>query len=177
MKQTIHVKPNIADYSLGLVSESEKREIALHIASCSECQLVLNRERQITIDIRDSLHQATTPDHLRLKELMPPRPKKFTFSFFISNWQPRLAVIGLVLILISGLVTFQTQIRQENWIDGSPTLHSTLAVVTDTPTITIPATRNELESADSILPTPLAKKPSVLPNPAIIPVPAAPILR
>lgn len=177
MKQSIHVNEKITDYVLGLVSENEKREIGLHLTGCLECQQALSQERQISLAVRDALTQASHPDRQRLQELMPPIPNREATSFFGLNWQPRLAFIGLLLMLILGAISLQTQMQQEKWGGTSPALYSTTAIVTDTPTLTASATRKDPEPLDTAIPTRVSNNPLAVPHPAIMPVPAAPILR
>lgn len=177
MKQSIHVNEKITDYVLGLVPENEKREIAVHITGCLECQQALSQERQISLAVRDALTQATYPDRQRLQELMPPIPQREAASLFGLNWQPRFAFVGLLLMLILGAVSLQTQLRQETWIGTSPAIYSTTAIVTDTPTLTVSATRKDPEPLDTAIPTRVSHNPLAVPHPAIMPVPAAPILR
>ncbi len=177
MKQSTHVKEKISDYALGLVSENEKREIAWHLIGCRECQQAINQEREISLAVRDALTQATRPDRQRLQDLMPPFPKEETAYLFGLNWQPGFALVGLLLMLILGAISLQTQLRQETRIGTSPAIYSTVAIATDTPTLTLSATRKDSDPVDTAIPTPIARNPLTVPHPAIMPVPAAPILR
>lgn len=175
MNHTRHVKHNLTDYVLGLVSDTEKRFIAQHIAGCPECQLALSEERQIGIVVRDALNQATHPDYLRLQTIRPSWPNERAHSFFGPNWQPKFALIGLLLILIFGFIGIQPQLGSRSSNETAPVQYVTLAAVTDTPTLTQSSTRPVLEPTDFAVPTPLAQSP--LPHPAIIPVPVAPLIQ
>jgi hypothetical protein len=177
MKQSLHLNERITDYVLGLVSEDESREIARHLTHCRECQQALNQERQVGLAVREAIFQIPQPDNQQLGELMPPFPQKQTFPLFGLNWQPRFALVGFLLILILGTLSLQTQLRKETWLGTSPAIYSTAALVTDTPTLTLSATKEGPEPLDTAIPTPAARNPLPLPHPAIVPVPAAPILR
>lgn len=177
MNQLDHVKENLTDYVLGIVSDNEKREIALHLTGCPECQKALSEERRLGFLVRDAVSQATLPDSRQLQELMPPFPNKEKASLIGIKWQPRFALVGLLFILVLGAISLQTQIRQETWLGTSPATYPTVMSATDTPTSTLPATTTDPEPMDTEIPTPIARNPLAVPHPAIMPVPAAPIFR
>jgi hypothetical protein len=176
MNQSIHVQEKITGYALGLVSENEYREIALHLSQCPECQQALHQERQIGLDVRETLSQATQPDRQRLRQLMPPIPKEGSIPLFDLNWGYRFALVGLLLMLILGALGLQSHLQADKWIGTSPAIYSTAAIVTDTPTLTLSATREGPEPVDTVIPTPVVRNPLSLPHPAIMPVPAAPMI-
>lgn len=177
MNHSLHMQEKITDYALGLVSENEYREIARHLSQCPECQQALHQERQIGLAVRETISQATQPERQRLRQLMPPIPKEGSIPIFDLNWGYRFALVGLLLMLILGALGLQTHLQGDKWIGTSPAIYSTTAIVTDTPTLTLSATREGPQPVDTVIPTPVVRNPLSLPHPAIVPVPAAPMLR
>ena len=96
------------------------------------------------------------------------------FSSF--GWQQQMVLATLLLLIIVGAFGIQSQIRQEAWLSTPPAVHSTMAAVTDTPTLTLSATSEGVAPLNTIVPTPEGFNPLTVPKPAIMPVPAAPLL-
>jgi hypothetical protein len=98
--------------------ETVPREVAEHIGSCANCQLVLNEYLEIGVELRRmaSLDPLVTPPMPAMNE-----PSKNLFrTWWRLSWQamrvPRLAVVSLLLViamLASGLVTTRVRARDQ----------------------------------------------------------------
>ena len=141
MNDTRHVTHLITDFVLDLLSEEERRKVFSHIATCQKCQLVLQQERQVGFSVLSTLSAVTKIEPNRLRQLRPLMPgiREGIFSNF--GWQQQMVLATFLLLIIVGAFGIQSQIRQEAWLSTSPAVHSTMAAVTDTPTLTLSATR------------------------------------
>ncbi len=179
MKETnieFHVNHLVSDYIFDLLSDEQNYLVASHVAHCSDCNKVLQQERQIGRLIHETLSELSKPDPRRLQQLRPMaglQPSRQT----LEQWQFRLAIVTLLLLIIFGALSFQFQLQNSVWQPHMSTAYSTSATMTNTPTQTVVITRNEVEPLAVSQPTPAASNSVILPHPAVVPVPVAPLLR
>jgi hypothetical protein len=176
MESNQHIEHLIPEYSLELLSKQESKAVSDHLMACTDCRIALQKEREIVLEIRDSITAATAHDRRRLQEIMPPLPAAKDHSRDTFGWRRQLAIVGFLLLLVFGSLVIQRKLSTEIWVSRAPTSLPTTILATDTPTLTSVATRPESSSFPVVEPTPVSKDVIVLPQPALAPVPTSPLL-
>jgi anti-sigma factor RsiW len=176
MERNQHIEHLIPQYTLELLSKKESKAVSDHLEVCTDCRATLKSERQMVVDIRDSITAAVAHDNKRLQELMPPLPAAKDKILDNFGWQRQLAVVGFLLILVFGSLALQRGLTTKIFVSRAPIIQPTTILATDTPTQTSVATRFESSSSPVIEPTPISNDMIMLPKPALAPVPTSPLL-
>ena len=165
-----HVRHQIPDYVLGLLTRQERLWVEQHTAVCSQCRQQLHQESELGRLVRTTLALATQPAPLRLRQLMPAPPPARRLGWQGANWAKQFALAALLLLLIwSGFNLIQQQ------YSGSTTPPNQLAVtatVTQKPTMTLASLEGEqgIKAISTAVPD-LNPEPAAPPGP--IPTPIA----
>jgi len=176
MEKNQHIEHLIPEYSLNLLSNQESKEVIAHLAICHDCQIALQKERQLLLEIRNSMTAATTYDRRRLQEIMPAIPAGQIQILGKYGWQPQLAIIGFLLLLVFGSLTIQRELSTDIWVSRAPAFQPTTILATDTPTQTSVATRPESSISPVMEPTPVSEDLLNVPRPALAPAPTSPFV-
>jgi anti-sigma factor RsiW len=179
--ESSHVDNLISDYVLGLLPGDEANWVAAHTSSCAACRRTLVQEQEIGRSVKRTLSQDTMPNPEQLRRLMPAAPSRARSAVPLLSPGLAAAVI-MVLALFSAITLFASQ-RPGAWSLSAPTAYSTAVMLTDTPTQT--ATREVTVTAEGLeaysSPAPVFQAATagqaVVPAPALVPVPAAPMLQ
>jgi anti-sigma factor RsiW len=130
----------LRDYVLGLLSPTEAREVAGHVAGCDRCQDVVRREQAVGQMVRLTVERAARPDPARLRARRP-LPRRHLWPL-----QRAVALAGVILILaVGGLMLPGTPAGDTVWqqpvtMVSTPSLTPT-RTQTNTPTVPVTATQ------------------------------------
>ncbi|MCP4428619.1 MAG: hypothetical protein GY803_29385 [Chloroflexi bacterium] len=167
-----HINNQLADYALGLLSQSERRRVERHTAVCADCRGALRRETAVASAARGTLAVAAQPP-ANLRAFMPAIPQRPKRGLSLI-WRRQLAPIALFLILLLGGAGFYLSGQQGVWTNPSPTFLAVTATMTDEPTATLTQTRVEesVEAAQTAVPA-APSQPQINATPAPNPTPIA----
>ncbi len=116
-----HVTDNIPAYALGILEETERAEVTLHLESCPACREELRSYMAVVDQLPMAVPQRTPPRRLRAAILQaavsqaeaPPRRRSGLLAWFARPINPLVGLIGLVLIvLLAGFNLYQWQQAQ-----------------------------------------------------------------
>ena len=173
------IQEQLPDYVLGLLAPYQAEEIADHLAGCAACRDAVLGEREVGALVRNTLNATTRPDAVRLRQLMPPAPRKKVTSRGSGTWTTRLAPVLVVVAIILGsfLISAPDPERPMSLFGGV----TATATSTNTPTATIAQHSGEADektasdAQDSSLVIPVsvleAPVPDAPPAPPISPTP------
>ena len=182
ISETAHVVNLLSDYVLELLPGDESARVAAHISGCRDCRRALTSERNVGRLVWNTLNEVSVPGQGKLQQRMPPPPAVHGRAIPLLTFSPRLAAAGIMLILICSTLFLYLNQRPGVWTFASPTAWSTAVILTDTPTQT--ATREFAATVEQgAAPSPSNMAPAgenardaLAPEPALVPVPAAPLL-
>ncbi|MCB8944774.1 MAG: zf-HC2 domain-containing protein [Ardenticatenaceae bacterium] len=170
-----HVKNQIPDYVLGLLPRQERLWVEQHTAVCTQCHQLLQQESELSQLVRATLTAATQPASLRLRQLMPPPPRRPASQWHTSGWTRQLALAALLLTLLwAGLGLYQQQFAAGS---TQPKQLAVTATMTQEPTMTLASLEEEkgVEAVTTAVPA-LFLEPSATPAPIPTPIAALPSL-
>ena len=172
MIESKKVSQEISDYVLDLLSPADRKQVEENAARSQEYQARLQRERQVEQLVRTTLHEATTPNAARLRQLMPEIPQqKRPFAFFSSGWaQQMVAVAALAIFILGGFSVYQSQ--QNPIYDSTPTLTAATATFTNEPTAT--TDDGEMAATSTAVAIHPAQQGDITPAPVATPIAALP---
>jgi len=113
-----HVTDNIPAYALGILEETERAEISLHLESCPACREELRSYTAVVEQLPMAAPQRIPPKRLRATILQaaaaqaeaPPHQRPGLLAWFARPLNPLVGLIGLVLIvLLAGFNIYQWQ--------------------------------------------------------------------
>lgn len=136
-----HIRHQISDYVIGLLTPDERRALEIHAATCLDCQVALQRERQVALLVRETLQAAPQPTAERLRSLMPPVERRPPARWVTRGWQRQLAPLMVALLLLLSTFGLRAATTQ-GWFQVAPGA----AVETATPTATLAQTATESPS-------------------------------
>lgn len=167
MIESKKVSQEISDYVLDLLSPADRKRVEENAARSAAYKAMLQRERQIEQMVRTTLHETTTPENGRLRQLMPQIPQqKRPFAFFTSGWMQQMAAVAVLAIFILG--GFSVYRSEQNPI-YTPTLMAATATFTNEPTATVSEEKAATSTAVAIQPEQLNE---VTPAPVATPIAA-----
>ena len=179
----IHIKDNITDYVLDLLSAEERQVVAQHIASCDTCREAVQREREIGHLVHQTLSSVTKPEYNRLQSLMPPIPKRRLP--ILALLMPRLnpfrqwAVACLLLVAMMGAFLFGSDGRFNNLAQPVDSSQATLSSLNHPGTADVMSTMEAgtlftIAAQESVQRSVPADDSPEANNPTPVPLPAAP---
>ena len=113
-----HVTDNIPAYALGILEETERAEISLHLESCPACREELRSYTAVVEQLPMAAPQRIPPKRLRATILQaaaaqaeaPPHQRPGLLAWFARPLNPLVGLVGLVLIvLLAGFNIYQWQ--------------------------------------------------------------------
>lgn len=180
MFREVHVENRAADYALGLLSRGERRRVEDHLMACAACRQAIKQESKLALAVRATLDSVSRPEGRRLRQLMPPPPKRQRGLRTLAL-QEQFAPVVLLVILLLGSWGLWRMDQQQIWVNPSPTFLSATATMTDVPTATLAqtATAEDGVKARAIVVTAPARPLVVttpVPKPAVIPIGQPPLV-
>ena len=132
-----HVTDHISAYALGILEETERAEIALHLESCPACREELRSYLAVVDHLPLAVPQRTPPKRLRAAILQaaaaqaeePRKQRSGLLSWLARPLNPLVGLVGLILILILGAFN----IYQWQQAATGPTTFSEFRLVAMTP--------------------------------------------
>jgi anti-sigma factor RsiW len=101
-----HVDALIPDYALGLLSESQREQVAQHVARCERCRAALQLERALMQHIQRSLHVAAQPPAWITEQAYRQQAVRQARIRPIRRFRQRTLALALLLcIFVGGLFT------------------------------------------------------------------------
>ncbi len=105
-----HVTENIPAYVLGILEETERDEVTLHLESCPECKAELHAYQAVVDQLPMAVSERTPPRRLRAAILQSAAAQAEEKRKQVPGWRawfarplnPLAGLIGLVLILVLG---------------------------------------------------------------------------
>jgi hypothetical protein len=177
-----HVLNLIPDFVLGLLPGDDAQWVAAHVSCCGVCRQALVDEEAIGRAVRSTLERMSPVDSRTFQRLAPDAPALARATLRRPRWSPGLAAAALTILLLVGALTLFAGLQPGSWVLSAPTAGSTLVLMTDTPTQT--ATRELTATAEGqqAYSSPVPERKSlltgqVIPAPAMVPVPIAPIMQ
>ncbi len=180
-----HITHQLDAYMLGLLSPEERQAVHHHVAHCEACREALQREREMADLLRATLHDATDHDPVRLRQLMPPVPKKrqpfwaaLTGIGIPRSVQKQFAAVTMVALLLIGSLGLQIFTEPDSFSVQAASMTETDTTATSQPRvvstigIAIPPTLQQVDSAVGTRPSRL-RTGNVTPEPA--PLAATPV--
>jgi len=106
----VHVTDNIPAYVLGILEDTERAEVILHLESCPECKAELHAYQAVVDQLPMAVVERTPPRRLRAAILQSAAAKAEGNRKLRTGWRtwfarplnPLAGLIGLVLILVLG---------------------------------------------------------------------------
>lgn len=172
---TGHISEYAGDFALDLLPAERKRQVSAHISTCKACRQAVLNECEIAHLVYDTMAAIKPPNNSQL--LRPNLISSSPRHNLVAGWQTQIALaFALVFIVLAG-ITLEINRRSVIWPVISPTTYATGIASTETPTVTLTATKYGTEGIEGSMPTPVAVFPKTMNTPAIVPVPTTQIIR
>jgi len=130
----------LSDYVLNLLAPGERRHVERHLQRCAHCRKLVQQERAMLNDVRQTLRLATQPPVARLSQLMPPPPRSHRHKRLEVLLRPAFAFGILLLLFVGGLHLYGPDPAS---VPVSVTSTSLAATATLTPTSTVEPMQND----------------------------------
>ena len=142
-----HPSAQLSDYVLDLLAPDERRRVDDHLERCTRCREIVQRERALARDVRNTLIAAGRPQPARLWQLMPPAAAAQRRNRFESILRPALALSLLLVLFVSSL---QLYASGSNGMLNTATATTLAATATTTPTTTAEPLTGATDSAEHV---------------------------
>ncbi len=155
-----HITHLLSDYVLDLLPAEARGQVERHAAACSRCRQQLQRERQLTHLVRETMLAAGHITPLRLVQLRPPLRQRHQPWFTRQSWQKGVAVMAVCLFLFVASLSLHPTYNA-HWQNGAVP-----SVIAATATITpLPATATQTAAPSPTSTTPPQQTPGAAATP------------
>lgn len=127
----------LSDYVLGLLDSAESSQVEIHLLTCEQCRAQVERERQLTQSLRNTVAALPMPTHARMMRMMPAAPTKPVGFSFGSAWQRTATIVVATATLIAANLGLQVNGNSGSPVASPVPAHMALtATFTEQPTAT-----------------------------------------